>query len=123
MVNRKELKNFTTSEFTEDIFKLQEIKGIIISVGSLGDNKESEKKNGKIKFNIQSTGKYFVAYFIPIKGGLIEGQKDPCKFDDRKYENNQEVKFFLGFSYSGFRAWHPIPADKVRDGSRYQQRQ
>jgi hypothetical protein len=114
MVNRKELGEFKTNEFTNDITKLHEITGRIISVGDLVNDRSSERKKGEIEFNLRSTGQRFIAYFIPIKGGLIEGQDQPCRFDDRKYENNQEVKFYLGFSYSGFRAWQPIPINSNR---------
>ena len=114
MVNRHELKEFNTNEFTNDVSKLQEIEGKIISVGGILENRGSERKKGEIEFNVRTTGQRFIAYFIPIKGGLIEGEDNPCRFDDRKYENNQMVKFYLGFSYSGFRAWQPIPNDSTR---------
>ena len=116
MVNRRDLGEFKTNEFTRDTSKLREVKGKIVSVGheSFAGDRGSERKNGKIEFNEKITGKSCTAYFIPIKGGIIEGQTKPCTFDDRKYENNQEVSFFLGFSYSGYRAWQPIPASKVR---------
>lgn len=116
MVSRKQLGEFKFNEFTKEFSKLKEITGKIKSIGDFdfSGDKGSERKNGTIEFNIQSNGESFLAYFIPIKGGLVEGHDYPYRFNDRKYENNQEVSFFLAFSYSGFRAWQPIPVDMKR---------
>jgi hypothetical protein len=112
LVSRKRLGAFNTNGFTPETFLLQEVRGKIMSVGKSGGGKE--RVNGKIRFAQHTSGKYFQAYFVPIKGGWVEGASDSERFDDKKYEENQEVMFFLGFSRAGFRAWNPIPYGKQR---------
>lgn len=111
LVSRDKLGDITARrEFFKDISGLREVSGVIKSVGSGTDG--SERKIGEIELENNPSLK---AFFIPIHGGYImmDGIEKKCSFDNTNNINTR-VKFFLGFSYDGLRAYQPIPEDALR---------
>ena len=98
---------FAKNDFFEDTTLLREVTGTIQS-GSI-------RQTGEIRLdNCELT-----AFFVPIHGGYIinkDNSIEKCKFDNTNNVNTR-VKFYIGFSYGGLRAWQPIPEYATRANS------
>jgi hypothetical protein len=110
LVSKEKLGVISASQydFFGDTTLLREITGTITSVSNQSG---STRQTGGIQ--LDNCG--LEAFFVPIYGGFIQNNDgvERCKFDNTN-NLNARVKFFIGFSYDGLRAWQPIPIDAVR---------
>jgi len=113
LVSRDKLGDITATkyDFFKDFSMLREVTGVIKSVGSGSEG--TERKTGEIELD---NNPRLRAFFIPIYGGYVEndnGGEERCHFDNTNNVNTR-VKFFLGFSFDGLRAYQVVPEMAIR---------
>ncbi len=113
LISRDKLGDFKPqNNFFKDISELRELQGVITTIRNKSANDVIARQSGKI----QIEGFDLTAFFVPIHGGFIEtaeGKIEKCVFDNSN-NINVRVKFFIGFSFDGLRAYQPIPVDSIR---------